>query len=151
MNRFPRILAVGLLALAAAAPAMMADGASDHGRGHGLGGFRRCLHSLDLNADQETAIQSLVSAARPGLRADMQTLRGDRQKLEADIAAGADASTLGQDVLTRHADGNKLKSDLEALKNQILGKLTTDQQNTVQSCLQSSAAARQSRGAGGVR
>jgi Spy/CpxP family protein refolding chaperone len=143
MNRYSRIFAAGLLALTALAPAVLADdpSAGAGGHAHVLGGFRRCLHNLDLTADQKTAIQSLVSAARPGLQADRQTLRGDSQKLQADIAAGADTSTLGQDVLTRHSHGQKMQSDVEALKGQVLAKLSTDQQNAMQSCLQSSAAA----------
>ena len=151
MNRYSRIFAAGLLALTASAPAMLADDSSAGagGHGHGLRGFRRCVDNLNLPADQQTAIQSLVSSARPSLQANMQTLRADSQRLQADLAAGTDATTLGQDVLTRHSHAQKMQSDVEALKSQILAKLSTDQQNAMQSCLQSSAAGRRAWGRSG--
>jgi hypothetical protein len=148
MNRYSRIFAAGLLALTASAPAVLADdpSAGAGGQGHALRGFRRCLYNLDLPADQKAAIQSLVSTARPGLQADMQTLRADSQKLQADLAAGADATALGQDVLTRHSHAQRMQSDVEALKSQVLAKLSPDQQNAMQSCVQSSAAGRRAWG-----
>jgi len=148
MNRYPRIFAAGLLALTVSASAVLADNpsAGAGGQGHALRGFRRCLYNLNLPADQKAAIQSLVSSARPGLQSDKQALRADSQKLQSDLAAGADAETLGQDVLTRHSHAQKMQSDVEALKSQVLAMLSTDQQSAMQSCTESSAAGRRAWG-----
>ncbi len=142
MKGLPRFVAFGLLACAALASPVVAQNPPAAGRGQGLRGIRRCLFQLDLDADQKASIQALVSDARTGLQSDVQALRADHQKLRADIAAGVEACALGQDVLTQHADALKLKKDVQALKDQVLSKLTADQQTALTGCLQSSRAAR---------
>ncbi len=142
MKGLPRFLSLVLLALAALASAALADDPPAPAGGKGMHGLRRCLSQLDLSDDQKSQIQSAVDAARPGLQADRQALRADRQKLQADLTGGADACALGQDVLTRHADAAKMKGDAQALRTQVLARLTAQQQTTLQSCAQSSRGAR---------
>ncbi|HEY6147132.1 MAG TPA: hypothetical protein VIZ69_05515 [Thermoanaerobaculia bacterium] len=148
MKRFSRSLGLAILAVAALAAGARADepgrGAfGDHaGRGMGLGRLRRCLSNLDLTADQKSAIQQVLSDAKSTLQADIQAVRADHQKLATDIENGADKSVVGQDALTQHADAAKLRADMQAVRNQILSHLSTDQQNTVKGCFDAAGPAR---------
>jgi Spy/CpxP family protein refolding chaperone len=142
MKRF--LLTSGLAAVAFAAltlsafaddrPAALAGHGVD---GHGHQRLRRCLETVDLSADQKAAIAAIVAAAKFGLEADAQTARADHEKLRADISSGADKSVLGQDVLTAHADAEKLRADQAAVHDQIVAKLTPDQQTRLAACLAS--------------
>ena len=110
--------------------------------GHGAGGhghqrLRRCLATVDLSADQKAAIATIVAAAKPTLQADAQTVKADHEKIHADISSGADKSVVGQDVLTAHADAEKLRADEGAVHDQIVAKLTPDQQTRLAACLAS--------------
>jgi len=144
MKRF--VLTSGLAAVVLAAMTLSAladnrppvDLAARAGKGHGLQGLRRCLSNLDLSADQKSAIQAIVTAAKPTLDADAATVKADRQKVRADIDAGADKSVIGQDVLTAHADAQALRAAVAAVRDQILAKLSTDQQASLKDCLASS-------------
>jgi len=148
MKRF--VLTSGLAAVAFAALTLSAfaderpavDRASRAGHGHGLMNLRRCLSGLDLSADQKSAIQAIVTAAKPALEADAATVKADRQKIRADIQAGADKSVIGQDVLTAHTDAQALRAAAAAVRDQILAKLSTDQQASVKDCLAASHASR---------
>jgi len=156
MKRF--VLTSGLAAVVFAALTLSAvadnrpavDRASRAGHGHGLMKLRRCLSGLDLSADQKSAIHAIATAARPALEADAATVKADRQKIRADIQAGADKSVIGQDVLTAHADAQALRAAGAAVRDQILAKLSTDQQASVKDCLAASRASRNP-GAAGFR
>jgi Spy/CpxP family protein refolding chaperone len=143
MKRFLPSLVLAAAGLAVfAASAVAGDGAGGAGRMHGgfaMRRFHKCLASLDLNADQKSAIQGIVSAARPNLQADMQTVRADRKKIKADVDAGADKAVIGQDVLTAHADRAKLEADAQAVRDQVIAKLSPDQQTQAKACLQAPA------------
>jgi len=140
------VLTSGLAAVAFAAMTLSAfaderpgiDRAGRAGGGRGIMRLRKCLSGLDLSADQKSAIQAIVTAAKPALEADAATVKADRQKVRADIASGADKSVVGQDVLTAHADAQALRAAAAAVRDQILAKLSTDQQNSVKDCLQAS-------------
>jgi Spy/CpxP family protein refolding chaperone len=156
MKRF--VLTSGLAAVAFAALTLSAfaderpgiDRAGRAGGRHGVMQLRKCLSGVDLSADQKSAIQAIVTAAKPGLEAAAATVKADRQKVKADIAGGADKSVIGQDVLTAHADAQALRAAGAAVRDQILAKLSTDQQNSVKDCLAASRAFR-SPGAAGFR
>ena len=144
MKRF--LLTSGLAAVAFAAMTLSAF-ADDRpaavlaGRGaggHGQQRLRRCLATVDLSADQKTAIAAIVAAAKPTLDADAQTVRADHEKIHTDVSSGADKSVVGQDVLTAHADAEKLRADEGALRDQIVAKLMPDQQTRLTACLASS-------------
>ncbi len=138
MKQFRRILmaaaALALLALPGfaqdRAPVALAGGPAARGF-H----FLRCLRTADLTDSQKTDIKAIVDAAKPTLKKDHDTIVADRQKLRADIQAGADKCVIGQDALNVHADQQALQADLKSVKDQILAKLTPDQQNKVEGCL----------------
>lgn len=141
MKRF--VLTSGLAALAFAALTLSASAderpaierAGRAGGRHGLMRLHRCLSGLDLSADQKSAIQAIVAAAKPTLAADAANVKADRQKVRADIASGADKSVVGQDVLTAHADAETLRAAAAAVRDQIVAKLTADQQTSLKDCL----------------
>jgi len=144
MKRF--LLTSGLAAVAFAAMTLsaLADDrpaaifAGHAGGGHELQRLRRCLATVDLSADQKTAIQAIVAAATPTLEADAQTVKADHEKVQADISSGADKCVVGQDLLTAHADADKLRAAAGAVRDQIVAKLTPDQQTKLTACLQAS-------------
>jgi Spy/CpxP family protein refolding chaperone len=136
MKQFRRIL------MAAAALALMAlpGFAQDRApvalaEGHRGFPFLRCLRAADLTDSQKADIKTILEAAKPTLQKDHQTIRADRQKLHADLEAGADRSVLGGDVQTLHADMKTLQADMKAVKDQIVAKLTPDQQSKIEGCL----------------
>lgn len=97
--------------------------------------FLRCLRTADLTDSQKADIKAIVDAAKPTLQKDHATIVTDRQKLRADIQAGADKCVIGQDALNVHADQTALQADLKSIKDQILARLTPDQQSKVEGCL----------------
>jgi Spy/CpxP family protein refolding chaperone len=145
MKRF--LLTSGLAAVAFAAMTLsaLADDrpaaifAGHAGGGHELQRLRRCLATVDLSADQKTAIQAIVAAATPTLEADAQTVKADHEKVQADISSGADKCVVGQDLLTAHSDADKLRAAAGAVRDQIVAKLTPDQQTKLTACLASGA------------
>lgn len=143
MKRF--LLTSGLAAVAFAAMTMPAFAddrpaavlAGHAGGGHGLHRLHRCLAMVDLSADQKTAIQAIAAAAKATLQADAETVKADHEKLHADLSSGADKCVVGQDLLTAHADAEKLHAAEDAVRDQILAKLTPDQQANLTACLAS--------------
>lgn len=141
MKRHPVLLALVVVALAATALPALADDPSAPAPSaapvrHGLARLKRCLSVLDLSSQQQGDVQSIVSAAKPTIQADIQAVRADHKKLASDIDSSADKSVIGQDAIDQHTDASKLKSDAQAVRDQILAKLTPDQQNKFQGCAQ---------------
>jgi Spy/CpxP family protein refolding chaperone len=138
MKKFRRILmaaaAFALLAIPGfaqdRAPVALAGGPAARGF-H----FLRCLRTADLTDSQKADIKTIIEAAKPTLKKDHDTIVTDRQKLRSDIQAGADKCVIGQDALNVHADKTALQADLKSVKDQILAKLTPDQQSKVEGCL----------------
>jgi Spy/CpxP family protein refolding chaperone len=154
MRRF--LLTSGLAAVAFAAMTLSAFAddrpalafAGHAGGGHGLQQLRRCLATVDLSADQKAAIAAIVSAATPALEADAATVKADHEKVHTDITSGADKCVVGQDLLTAHADAETLRAAAAAVRDQIVAKLTPDQQTKFTDCL---ASGPHGPGAGGFR
>jgi Spy/CpxP family protein refolding chaperone len=144
MKRF--LLTSGLAAVAFAAMTLSAFAddrptavlAGHAGGGHQLQRLRRCLATVDLSADQKAAIAAIVAAATSTLEADAQTVKADHDKVQADISSGADKCVVGQDLLTAHADAEALRAAAGAVRDQIVAKLTPDQQSKLTACLQAS-------------
>lgn len=138
MKRLSNLLALTLLGLAASGFAS-ADDPSSSGSdfwGHG-GGFRhleRCLSRLDLSSDQRSAIVAIVAAGRDDLRADVEALEEANDKLRDDLASDADKCVLGQDLLDREAQADNLRAAIAGIRDQILAKLTPEQQARFNAC-----------------
>ncbi len=140
MNRFPRLFASALIGVAGLAATAMADGPSGYGhagrRGFAARHFQKCLASAGLSTEQLAAVDQIQSEARPTFQAGFAALKAAEDKLQNDLAAGADKSVLGQDVLDKDAAWNKIKSDHKEIHDKILAQLHPDQQSAVESCMQ---------------
>ncbi len=142
MNRFPRLFASALIGVAGLAATAMADGPSASGYGHAgwrafaARHFQKCLASAELSTEQQAAIDQIQSEARPTMQAGFAALKAAEEKLKNDLAAGADKSVLGQDVLDKDAASNKIKSDHKEIHDKILAQLHPDQQSAVESCME---------------
>jgi Spy/CpxP family protein refolding chaperone len=139
MKRFSRILILAGAATAALSLTALADENAGHmGFGHRGHGIQKCLAVADLSSDQQTAIDGIMASGKSTMQADFQALKADHQKLQADLDNGADKSVVGQDTIAVNNDKAKLKADWKAVKDQVMAKLTPDQQNKVNGCLESS-------------
>lgn len=141
MNRFSRLAGLALIGLAGIATAARADEPStseaSHGgfRKHRARQFERCLSTAGLNADQQASIDSIRSEARALIEADLAALKAARERLQADLASGADKSVLGQDLLDQDAAAEKLRNDHKATRDQIVAQLDPNQQSALESCM----------------
>jgi Spy/CpxP family protein refolding chaperone len=145
MKRSSRILPLVFSALAASAAAVANEpsGATTSfhgGHGHRLRHFDRCLSTLGLSTEQQAAIQSIRSDSRAAIQPDLAALKAAHAKLQADLSSGADKSVLGQDVLDQDASRAKLRSGFQATHDQIVAKLSPDQQTALATCSSSGRA-----------
>ncbi len=142
MKRIVSVLGLSVMAILASpasSPAQQGrvfDRPHQQGPGFALGRLRHCLSLLDLTADQNAAIEGILSAARPTIQGDFESLKTARQKVHSDLAAGADPCAVGADVVAQHADANKLHADVAAVRDQVLARLNPDQQSRVEGCFQ---------------
>ena len=125
MKRFSRSLALAVVGLGTMAASVAAGqpGGGDRGMpgsGQGTGRTQYCLSTLELSADQKTAVQTILSNNKASLRADVEAWKASQKKLRDDIARGADKSVLGQDVLDQEASAAKVRGNSQALRAQIL-------------------------------
>lgn len=138
MKRSPGLLTLALLGLGAAAAGLADDPSAAppprHAGGRRGAAIERCLSSLDLSADQRSAIQAILASGKPTIQADAEALRANHAQMESDLANGADKSTLGQNVLSQDAAKAKMKGDARALRDQVAAQLTPDQQGNFNAC-----------------
>jgi len=150
MKRFPgfrtTLFAAGLAVAAAATAADQNGPAGPHGgmMAWGHHQMEKCLSDLDLSDAQKAAIDEARSAGKATLKADGEAMRAVHQKMQDDLAAGADKSVLGQNAIDQDAANAKMKADAKALHEQILGQLTTEQLDQYNACT-SAAKARHAR------
>jgi Spy/CpxP family protein refolding chaperone len=148
MKRFLISLRIAALVFAPAALSALADesaGPPPGGRGpgrHGLRHLEKCLSTLDLSADQQSALQPILSTGKATLRADAEALQADHRKLRTDTSSGADKSVLGQDGINQESDAKKLRADDQAIRDQIGAKLSGDQLSRFNACAQPPAEGR---------
>ena len=145
MKRFPgsRTLVVLGLAVAAAAAADQNAAAPPHGRmAFGLHHMEKCLSTLDLSAARKASIDESLTAGKATLRADGDAMKAAHQKMEADLAAGADKSVLGQNALDQDAARTKMKADGQAIHDQVLGQLSAEQLEQFNICAAAAKARR---------
>jgi Spy/CpxP family protein refolding chaperone len=137
MKRSLRTISLAALAAVLSLPLLAQDHPGGMGGHHGRPGghLMRCLRDAGLSDSQKADIKAIFEAAKPTIQADAQAMRAARQKLNTDFDAGADKSVLGQDYAAVRAAGKKLHDDGQAIQDQVLGKLNTDQKSTVQNCL----------------
>ncbi len=137
-SRTALLLGVGLAAAAAAraqqAPAPQGPPGPHWGHGMALRHMEKCLSTLGLSAAQQKSIDESLAAGKATLRADGEALRGSHQKMQADIAAGADTAVLGQNVLDQDAAHKKMKADAQAIHDQIRAQLSADQVQALDAC-----------------
>lgn len=139
MKRSSRILSLALAALAASAAAVANEPSgpttSLHvGHGHRLRQFERCLSTVGLSTEQQAAIQSIRSDSRAAIQPDLAALKAAHAKLQADLSSGADKSVLGQDVLDQDTYRAKVRGGFQAAHEQIVARLTPDQQASLATC-----------------
>jgi Spy/CpxP family protein refolding chaperone len=136
MTQFRRILNLTAVLALLALPALAQDRAPI-ARAEGRAfPFLRCLRAADLSDAQKADIKAIMEAARPLLQAAHEKVRADRQKLHADLEAGADKSVIGQDVINLHADMKAARAELESVKEQVVSKLTAEQKAKVGDCFE---------------
>jgi len=122
--------------LFAACAALVADDGAAHGRDGRAGGLhiQRCVSSLNLSATQSAAIQSTLTAGKTTLQADRQNMMTLHQKMQSDIAAGADKSVVGQDALDLSAARSKMETDAQTIRGQVIAQVPADQQPAFNAC-----------------
>ncbi len=138
MKRFQGALPLIVLAFAVSKTAIAGENMTPgpHGwAGGGLFHMEKCLSALGLPAEQDATVQSVLNTGKATLKADGEVLRTLHQKMQSDIADGADKSVLGQDVLDQDAARTKMKNDRLAIHDQVLAQLSTDQQQTFNGCM----------------
>ena len=89
--------------------------------------MEKCLSTLDLSDAQKAAIDEARAAGKATLKADGEAMKAVHQKMQADLAAGADKSVLGQNAIDQDAANTKMKADAKAIHEQVLGQLSNDQ------------------------
>jgi hypothetical protein len=138
MKRFPGTPAL-LITLLAAASAARADqnGGPRPGGGGGLRGMERCLSTLDLPAAQQANVEASLNNGRATLKADGEALKAAHTQMQADLANSADKSVIGQDAINLDAAKAKMKTDAQAVHDDVLAKLSTDQQDAFNACASS--------------
>jgi hypothetical protein len=136
MKPTPVIRSLALVAFAAAATARADQGASGpHAHaGFALHHMQQCLLSLDLPGNQLAAIENGLSAGKVTLKADGEAMKTAHQQMEADLASGAEKTVLGTDALAMDAARAKMKSDTQAIHDQVLAQLSPDEQDKFNAC-----------------
>ena len=135
----------GLILTALGAAATM--GAEQNGpgphphMGFALHGLQKCLESADVSTDSRAAAEAALASGRDVLKADGAALRAAHQKMQTDIANGADKSAIGQDAIDADAARTKLQTDAKTIHDQVLGALSPDEQAAVQACQSAHAGA----------
>ena len=138
MNRLSRLCGsalIGLVGIAASAAADGPDATARGARAHRFRPMEKCLSTVGLSSEQQSGIQAIQSESRPTMQADFAALKQAREKLDADLASGADKSVLGQDVLDKEAAEAKLRDDRKATHDRIVATLRSDQKLALETCL----------------
>ena len=99
--------------------------------------MERCLSTLDLPAAQQANVEASLNNGRATLKADGEALKAAHTQMQADLANSADKSVIGQDAINLHAAKAKMKTDAQAVHDDVLAKLSTDQQDAFNACASS--------------
>jgi len=150
MKRFPRTPTLAVLALAAAAARAQDAPAPRGAGGHGMHpmAMEKCLTSLDLPAEVRTDVDNALANGHAALKTDGLAIRTANDKMQTDLANGAEKSVLGQDAIDLDAARQKMKTDAHALHDQVFAQLSPDQQDAMRSCTASHAGKGRGNGSG---
>ena len=140
LTLIPGLILTALGAAAAAGAEQNGPGPHPH-MGFALHGLQSCLESADVSTNSRAAAEAALASGRDVLRADGTALRAAHQKMQTDIANGADKAAIGQDAIDADAARTKLQADAKTIHDQVLGALSPDEQAAVQACQSAHAGA----------
>ena len=132
------------IAIAAALGAAVALRAQQNGggphppMGMHLHGLEKCLASADISTPARRNAQAALTAGRDVLKADGAAMKAAHERMQADIANGADKSVIGQDAIDADAARTKMHSDAQTIHDQVFAALSPDEQSAVNACMASS-------------
>ena len=140
LTLIPGLILTALGAAAAAGAEQNGPGPHPH-MGFALHGLQNCLESAEVSTDSRAAAEAALASGRDVLKADGAALRAAHQKMQTDIASGADKSAIGQDAIDADAARTKFQTDAKTIHDQVLGTLSPDEQAAVQACQSAHAGA----------
>jgi Spy/CpxP family protein refolding chaperone len=127
-----RLAVLALLAVPLSAFAQEVAAVRHPGQHH----LRECLSILDLTDQQKADIQAILDAARPTVEAEVAAALAARETLRAAVdSIPPDACAIGNDLLAVKAAIATLRTEREAVRDQVLDRLTPDQQARLEGCL----------------
>ncbi len=133
------------IAIAAALGAAVALRAQQNGggphppMGMHLHGLEKCLASADISTPARGNAQAALTAGRDVLKADGAAMKAAHERMQADIANGADKSVIGQDAIDADTARTKMHTDAQTIHDQVFAALSPDEQSAVNACMASSA------------
>jgi hypothetical protein len=137
-HRIPILIAAALGAAVAVRADQNAAG-PHHPMGMPLRGLEKCLASADISSEARANAQAALTAGRDVLHTDGAAMKAAHEKMQTDIANGADKSVIGQDAIDADAARTKLHTDAQTVHDQVLGALSPDEQSAVSACMASNA------------
>ena len=137
----PGLILAALGAAAAARAEQNAAGPHPHMMGFALHGLETCIASSDVSPNARAAAEGALTSGREVLKADGAALKAAHQKMQTDIANGADKAAIGQDAIDADAARTKLHTDAKTIHDQVLGSLSAEEQSAVQACQSAHAGA----------
>ena len=135
-HRIPILIAAALGAAIAARADQNAAG-PHHPMGLPIRGLERCLASADISTEARGNAQAALTAGKDVLKTDGAAMKAAHEKMQADIANGADKSVIGQDAIDANAARTKLQTDAQTIHDQVLAALSPDEQSAVTACMAS--------------
>ena len=135
-HRTPLMIAAALGA-AVAARADQNAGGPHHPMGLPLRGLEKCIASADISTEARGNAQAALTAGRDVLKTDGAAMKAAHEKMQTDIANGADKSVVGQDAIDADAARTKLQTDARTIHDQVLAALSPNEQSAVTSCMAS--------------
>ncbi|MGE5412670.1 MAG: hypothetical protein ACM3NW_00730 [Syntrophomonadaceae bacterium] len=143
MKRLTLIPGLILTALGGAALAGAEQNASGlHPRmGFALRGMEKCIAGADISSNARASAQAALASGKDVLKADGAALKAAHEKMQFDIANGADKAVVGQDAIDADAAKTKIHTDAKTIHDQVLGALSPDEQAAVEACLSAHAGA----------
>ena len=146
--RIPIVIAAALGA-AVALRAQQSGSGPHHPMGIPLRGLERCLASADISTGARGNAQAALTAGKDVLKADGAAMKAAHERMQTDIANGADKSVIGQDAIDADAARTKMHGDAQTIHDQVFAALSPDEQSAVTSCM-ASHGGHWKRGSGGA-